>query len=156
MLNKQELADQFIQEGLKALPDSLLFNFYTAEVYECRQSFTEAKERFETIVMSCQKELDELKPKLDNLLQRASHERQKLTPTQLLNEDNEGGRSSTSDERADVLMSTEEDISESVENSPVSHQHEVLKKRYQDLCARLNNTWIQYMKFSRRSEVLPT
>ena len=157
-----------MQQALEAIPNSLLLNFFIAEVHESRTQLDAAKERYEHLLTTIQAELDEVKPKLDVVeakaaaIEAAEQSTKKKKPIVSASKDaDDAGNSSGGEEEGDdhrlddgdqLLLSLVADES-GVGSGHVSLKHELLQTQYKTLVDKLNSVWIQYMRFSRRSEV---
>jgi cleavage stimulation factor subunit 3 len=123
--HKLDEAIKFAQEAMDVLPDSLFVSFMAAEIYESAKTPDFGKEVFEKLVTRQLARLDAIKSALD--AESADDQ-----PNDSDMESVDGGK------RTDRLQ---KDMAR-------------LAKDLEMLQGDLNLTWIQYMKFMRRAEVI--
>jgi hypothetical protein len=133
---------------------SLLLHFYAVEMDEINKDFDAGKEKFELLLAELQKKIDSIKPFLDMLV-KFSEKKTSSKPTQIDTIAPNTARVETTDstdEDGESIYSDEESVHD-MESFAKSQVYLEKEKELQEYGRLISLVWIQYMTFSRRTEV---
>ncbi|KAG1091487.1 hypothetical protein G6F42_019418 [Rhizopus arrhizus] len=139
-LNKPEKSLSILKQGIEIMPTSLLLNFSYAELCESRRQLDDARQAYDQLVTTLEKNIEELKAnakqQIDKLHEEAEVERASLN----LSDDIDG-------EVREQLRSREKHVKK---------EQDAIEKKLNDqveVIARGGSlVWINYMRFARRTD----
>ncbi|KAF1803012.1 hypothetical protein FB192DRAFT_1421002 [Mucor lusitanicus] len=139
-LNKPEKSLSILKQGIEIMPTSLLLNFSYAELCESRRQLDDARQAYDQLVTTLDKNIEDLKAtakqQIDKLHEEAEAERASLN----LSDDIDG-------EVREQLRSREKHVKK---------EQDAIEKKLNDqvdVIARGGSlVWINYMRFARRTD----
>jgi hypothetical protein len=158
-MNRHEEAEALLKNGIDTMPSSLLLNFSLSELQESQVKIPEAKQVMEDVLAKLQSQSEKGQSEVQRLEEGI---KEKLKPKE---GDEESVRAPSIDGRKSAFSRHGDDdednatiISDYAEFQKEAVREDrkklaLLKQELELSVSSLNLTWVQYLKFSRRSEV---
>lgn len=142
---KDSEAVDFLKQGIEANSKSLLITFYATELYESVQQFDQAKILFEDLIKSYEQDYLMCRNSVESTEESMKSREKALKGTENVVEEADEESSDDDINRNNLLVNDAEYVK--LKDTLMMH-----KKTEDILSRKLNCIWIQFMKYSRRTE----